>query len=241
MTSLGHGKKGLVKICRDATEKVHAADLNLEKQTLRRLIAAQEFDRGRIARDIHDHFGQQVTALRLILEDVKKLEIDPKINERISEAQSVAESLDTDVDFIAWELRPAALDDLGLRVALRNFVLEWAHQTKIKADFHGGQLGKARLGIETETNLYRIAQEALNNVYKHAQAKNVSVLLEKRKDNIVLIIEDDGAGFDMNRPSNSPRGMGLDGMNERAVILGGTLEVESDPQKGTTIFAKVPA
>ncbi len=82
MTSLGHGKKGLVKICRDATEKVHAADLNLEKQTLRRLIAAQEFDRGRIARDIHDHFGQQVTALRLILEDVKKLEIDPKINER---------------------------------------------------------------------------------------------------------------------------------------------------------------
>jgi two-component system sensor histidine kinase NreB len=98
-----------------------------------------------------------------------------------------------------------------------------------------------RLTSEVETNLYRITQEALNNTHKHAEAKSVSVMLEKRDDLIVLIIEDDGKGFKPKDKKNRSKGLGLMGMQERAVLIGGTLEIESAPQQGTTIFVRVPA
>jgi signal transduction histidine kinase len=105
-------------------------------------------------------------------------------------------------------------------------------------------LEKKRLGPEVETNLYRIVQEALNNIYKHAAASSVTIVVERRKDEIVLIIEDDGKGFEPAeiRPNDeSGRGLGLIGMHERAGLVGGTLEIESSPASGTTIFVRVPA
>jgi two-component system sensor histidine kinase NreB len=99
---------------------------------------------------------------------------------------------------------------------------------------------KERLSAETETNLYRITQEALNNILKYAQAGRADVLLERRNDHVVLIVEDDGVGFDLKNQATLDKGLGLIGMRERAALVGGTLEIESQPQQGTTVFARVP-
>jgi len=211
---------------------------------VKELVSSQEVERRRIARDLHDHLGQQLTALRLQLETLKKECGESKLCELIEQAQTIAERLDSEVDFLAWELRPAVLDDLGLNAALANFVKEWSTHFNIAAEFHSTGLDKKRLSPETEANIYRIGQEALNNVYKHAQATDASVLLERRDHHAVLIIEDNGVGFDpqeKNILKRDDRGMGLISMKERASILGGSLEIESTPGKGTTVYARIPA
>ena len=155
----------------------------------------------------------------------------------------IGAGLDEEVSFLAWELRPAVLDDLGLVVAADNYVTEWSKHFEIPAEFQSTGLRKSRLDPETETNLYRIIQEALNNAYKHAKASQASVSLEKRQKNVVLIIEDDGIGFDPKqeeRVTKSGRGLGLVGIRERAAIVGGSVEIESTPGKGTTIYVRVP-
>jgi two-component system CheB/CheR fusion protein len=210
-------------------------------QLLRQLIRVQDDERRRIARDIHDHLGQQSTALRLKLEALKALCARyEELCEPIEQTQLVAARLDADVDFLAWELRPAALDDLGLAAALANFVKEWSKHYDIPADYHSAGMDKERPSPEVEINLYRIAQEALNNTYKHAQASRVGVLLERRDHHVALIIEDQGIGFDPNDKERADKGLGLLGMGERAALIGGTLEIESAPGQGTTVFARVP-
>jgi signal transduction histidine kinase len=214
---------------------------------LHQFVRTQEDERRRIARDNHDHFGQRLTALRFKLDRLQKMFENgdfpekEKICTQVDDVKKKTEQLDRDVDFLAWDLRPASLDYLGLRLTLMNFVKEWARYTGVKPDFHTSGLGKVRLSGETETNLYRIAQEALNNILKHAKAKAVSVLLEKRKDTVVLIVEDDGIGFDVEKKLNRPKGLGLVGMKERAELIGGKFEIESAPRKGTTIFVRAPA
>ena len=210
-------------------------------QLLRQLVRVQDDERRRIARDIHDHLGQQSTALRLKLEALKALcaRYD-ELCEPIEQTQAVAARLDADVDFLAWELRPAALDDLGLAPALANFVKEWSKHYGVPADSHTTGMGNQRPSPEVEINLYRIAQEALNNTLKHAQASRVDVLLERRDHSVVLIIEDNGVGFDPEEKFEADKGLGLLGMRERTALLGGTLEIEAAPHQGTTIFARVP-
>ncbi|HEY0458538.1 MAG TPA: PAS domain S-box protein [Pyrinomonadaceae bacterium] len=233
--------EGFVKICRDQTAKLEAEQSALEKEMLRRMVSTQEDERRRIARDIHDQFGQQITALRLKLDRIKKTgNENTEIGRYVDEAQKAAADLDANVDFIAWELRPAALDDLGLRTALAYYINEWSIHSGITAEFHASGLGRTSLGLEVETNLYRIAQEALNNVLKHSKAKQVSVLLEKSKNKVSLIIEDNGVGFNVADKANRKKGIGLVGMNERAKICGGELEIESSKGGGTTIFARIP-
>jgi two-component system CheB/CheR fusion protein len=238
---LDDGVKGFVKICRDQTEKVKANSILREKDMLAQFVTTQEDERRRIARDIHDHLGQQLTVLRLKLEEVKRLCDEQAICDELDKVAEITERLDKEVDFLAWELRPASLDDLGLSVSLENFVREWAQHTGINAGFHAAGVKRARFAFEIETNLYRIAQEALNNVQKHARAKTVSVVLEKHGDDVLLIIEDDGVGFNPKDKRNRTKGVGLLGMSERAKICGGSLEIESKRNKGTTIFARVPA
>jgi PAS domain S-box-containing protein len=236
------GIHGFVKICRDQTEKIEAEKILLNKETLQKLIGAQEDERKRIARDLHDHLGQGLTALRLKLEAVRKMsENDGSLCAKIDETQLIAKHIDADVDFLAWELRPAALDDLGLVASLENYVREWSHYSGVTAEFHASKSKKMRLAPEVETNLYRITQEALHNTYKHAKAKSASVVLEKRDNLIVLIIEDDGKGFNPQAKKNLSNGLGLIGMEERSALVGGTFEIESAPKQGTTIFVRVPA
>jgi len=210
---------------------------------LRRIVRAQEDERRRIARDIHDQVGQQMTALRLNLAALEEAyRGDKKVREKLEQAKTIAERLDADVDFLAWELRPAALDDIGLIEAMRSFVSQWSKHSGVEAQFHSSGLDRDRLSAETETNLYRIMQEALNNTMKYAQARHLDVLLERRDDHVVLIVEDDGVGFtpDKQPSTDGDKGMGLIGMRERAALVGGTLQIESKPNAGTTIFARVP-
>ena len=207
---------------------------------LSQLVAAQEQERRRLALDIHDQLGQQLTALRLKLESLKSQSGKREALLRdLNDLSSIASQLENDVDFLAWELRPVALDDLGLVQALQNYVNQWAQHFNVAAQFHSSGLADGRPPIEVENNLYRIAQEALNNVAKHAEATRVDVLLERRERHLALIIEDDGRGFEITDSSDRDT-MGIASMRERAALLGGEFQIESKPWKGTTIFVRVP-
>ncbi len=146
--------------------------------------------------------------------------------------------IDQDVDFIAWELRPAALDEVGLARVLETYIKEWSRHTGVLAVFHARPGNLQRYAPEVEASIYRITQEALNNVAKHARARSANVLLELRDENLALVIEDDGVGF-----QPTPKGetmLGLTGMRERALAVGGTVEVEPTPGGGTTVLACIP-
>lgn len=216
----------------------------MRSKLLHQIITTQEEERKRIARDLHDHLGQHLTALRMQLAILKdKCEKDTELCQQIEKAQDYAQRVDSEIDFLAWELRPTVLDDLGLVVALENYVKEWSRHYKIPAEFHSSKVGKKRLPSDVETNLYRIAQEALNNVSKHARAKQVSVLLERPNKELILIIEDDGIGFEPKKKqkiTENDRGMGLLGMKERAALIGGNVEIESKPGAGCSIYVRVP-
>ena len=213
-------------------------------KVLQRLITVQEDERRRLARDLHDQLGQQLTALRLKLEVLRKMcSGNEELYNQVAETQKLARELDTDIDSLVWQLRPPLLDDLGIITALDNYAQQWSMNFRISAYFNADRFGKTTLSTEAETNLYYIAQEALNNIAKHAQANRVNILLEPRDNSVVLIIEDDGIGFDTDKQipaGNLTKGMGLIGMQERVSLVGGTLEIESAPGKGTTIYAKIP-
>ncbi|HEX8290494.1 MAG TPA: PAS domain-containing sensor histidine kinase [Pyrinomonadaceae bacterium] len=208
---------------------------------LRRVVEAQELERGRIARDLHDNLGQELTAMKLNLDLLKEeCGARPELCERIVKTQEIARRVESELDFIAWELRPAALDHLGLPAAAANFAGEWSKHYGIPCEFNAPGVDGLRLLPDAETNLYRIAQEALNNIHKHAAATRVSVQLGRMDGQVVLIVEDDGRGFEPGEAVVGERGMGLLSMSERAAQVGGTLEIESAPGKGTTVYARVP-
>ncbi|HEX9961900.1 MAG TPA: ATP-binding protein, partial [Pyrinomonadaceae bacterium] len=170
---------------------------------------------------------------------------DAELIDHLTQLQLIANRIDSEVDFLAWELRPSVLDDLGLVAALENFVKDWSRHFNIPAEFHQVGLDGRHLLPEIEINLYRIGQEALNNICKHAKkADNVSVLLERRDGTVSFIVEDNGDGFEPSEKAvftGDDRGMGLLGMKERAELVGGAIEIESAIGKGTTIFVRVPA
>ena len=262
---------GYAKIARDLTERVrleeqlHQTNTDLEARIqertadlqneiierksseeirvklLRRIVSTQEDERKRISRDLHDHIGQKLTALSLHLELVKQRCDDAELCRLIEHAQERAKEVDSELDFLAWELRPASIDELGLETALKNFANEFSRHFKVPVEFHSRNFHNKRLLPEIEINLYRIAQEALNNIAKHAKASNVNVLLEKPDHHIVLIVEDNGIGFDPREKANRNKGLGLVGMGERAALIGGSVEIESEDGKGTSIYARVPA
>ena len=223
--------------------RIDSAELRYSEEArvrlLRRLVIAQEEERRRIARDLHDHLGQQLTSLRLKLEAVRTVTPDlPNVQATLTQADALLTRIDRDIDFLSWELRPAALDDLGLKAVLENYVSEWSRHANVRARFHVEGLGDERVAPEIEATLYRIAQEALNNVARHAHAQSVGVVLERRGRTLSLVIEDDGVGFDASTISNTM--IGLVGMRERAAVVGGSLDIEPTAGGGTTVLARVP-
>jgi len=239
---------GAAKIARDITEQIQSNKITRESEIMLRMIEVQEAERYRIARDIHDHLGQSMTGLRFKLEALADaIKGDPALEAKTDEIGEMAARLDQDLAYLSWELRPTELEHLGLVDALQSFVREWSNQYGINAGFHATEISntysECRLSRNMETNLYRIVQEALNNVLKHSEATSVEIVLQLRSKDLVLTIEDNGKGFDPDVSSSRDRkfgGQGLIGMRERAEWIGGSLEIESTPGKGTTLWVRTP-
>jgi PAS domain S-box-containing protein len=210
---------------------------------LRRLVDAQETERRRVARELHDEMGQELAGLKLGLRLVKDGgPFSTTVEQGLGDLEETADRLMRDMHRLAWELRPPALDDFGLLPVLQRYAEEWSRRSGVAVDFHEGSMGAQRLPATVETTLYRVTQEALTNVLKHAKARRVSVLLERRMDGVSLIIEDDGEGFDAQaalRSSVASGKLGLLGMQERVMLIGGSVEIESAPGVGTTVYVRI--
>jgi signal transduction histidine kinase len=209
---------------------------------LRELVNAQEGERRRISRELHDQLGQQVSALGLklsLLKENKDLRAD--FRDEVIKLEALVKALDSDLDFLVWELRPTALDDLGLVEALSDYADSWSQHFDVKVHLQVAGMEDTRLEPEIETVLYRTTQEALNNVAKHANAKTVDIVLARDQDEVSLTIADDGAGFDTQQPfGTGAKGLGLIGMRERAALAGGSVTVSSRPGHGTKVLLRMP-
>ena len=216
-----------------------AVDLSerIARDSLRRVVEGQELERRRLARELHDETGQALTSILLGLKALEERSKDPASRAATEELRELVVSTLRDVRRLAVELRPSALDDFGLVAALERLAESFAEQTGISVDFQTA-LADERLPEEVETALYRIVQESLTNVVKHAQARRVSILLARKDGAVKAVVEDDGQGFDP--AEQTDEGYGLMGMRERLALLGGRLEVESGHDGGTTIAAEVP-
>jgi len=215
----------------------------LRRQLLERSITLQEEERKRIARELHDQTGQRLTSIIMTLGVLEEVVSTPEARAHVHDLRNTVAQILKEVRDLALHLRPAVLDDLGLLAALRHYLKGYQNRFRLLVDFHVLGLDGKRLPPEVETALFRIAQEALTNVARHAQAHSVTVLLEDRGASAMLIVEDDGRGFDVARVMDSrphEGNLGLYGMRERASLLGGTLTVESTPGRGTTVFVRIP-
>ncbi|HEY1563886.1 MAG TPA: GAF domain-containing protein [Gaiellaceae bacterium] len=204
---------------------------------LRRVVTAQELERRRLARELHDETGQALTSILLGLKPLEEALANQPARAALAELRDHVVAALQNVRRLAVELRPAVLDDFGLVPALERLTESLADQTGVRVDFHSA-LGTTRLESEVETALYRVVQESLTNIVKHAQAQNVSVSVARRESGVAAVIEDDGAGFDPRATQED--GVGLLGMRERLALLNGRLEIESRPGAGTTVVAEVP-
>ncbi len=208
---------------------------------LGKLVSAQEEERKRVARELHDEAGQLLTTLLLGLEGVAAEADLGRARARARELISVARQTLDAVRNLAWQLRPAALDDLGLVPAVRQYVASFSQGTGIAVDLEILGLEEERLEREVEIVVYRVLQEALTNVARHSGSARASVLLERTGQRLVLVVEDDGKGFDQEAlVRRSPPPLGLFGMQERAEAVGGRLAIESAPGAGTTVQLEVP-
>jgi signal transduction histidine kinase len=202
----------------------------------RRLLELQEHERGSLARELHDQFGQSLVNVSLTLEAIKG-DLSPASYARVPETISVIAQMLDQVRTLAFELRPSALDDLGLVAALRMVVVSHGERTGLPASFTAAT-ADIRAPAEIETACFRIVQEALTNVSRHARARHVEVTLAMQGDALAVAVRDDGVGFDVDKWRRT--GLGLVGMSERAALAGGTLEIKSAPGGGTIVRARFP-
>ncbi len=230
----------------------------LRRALLSRLVQAQEDERRRLSRELHDQMGQNLTVIAMSLQSLagfveqvtQPLQeeipyLKRELDRRFLALQTAIGALNSQADSLARELRPPALDTLGLPAALRQFVMDWSQSCGLEGHF--GALGfdcdvegerTAKFASEIEVALYRVVQETLTNVARHADARSVSVLLQKSDGHLTAIIEDDGRGFD---PEVTTHGrLGIVGMRERLEAVGGSLQIESEAGHGTSVFARVP-
>jgi signal transduction histidine kinase len=217
----------------------------LRGELFRRVVAAQESERQRIARDLHDETGQALTAIGLGLRGLEsRIPRDPdKAADTLHELQSLTADSLRELQRLMGDLRPSHLDDLGLAAALRWYTSKVEERThiKIKVEINGAEQPMADAA---RICTFRIVQEALNNVIRHAEARNVHIVLDYSERGVHLTVRDDGRGFDLERlrrtSSSGRQPLGLAGMQERASLLGGLVSISSDPGAGTLIEASLP-
>jgi len=198
-------------------------------------LAAQEEERARVARDLHDEVNQSLTGLLLRLEALRG-NAPPDLALEIDDTKALANQAMQELLSLAQQLRPTALDDLGLKAALAGNVSELNRRGIVRATFES-EGSFSDLSPEAQLVVYRVGQEALSNAGQHAGAENVRVRLVRKDGATVLSVSDDGRGFTFDQTS---RGLGLGGMRERALLVGGELKIESRPQVGTRVRLSVP-
>jgi two-component system sensor histidine kinase UhpB len=199
------------------------------------VIGAQEEERKRIARDLHDEVNQSLTALLLRIEAAAQ-DAPANLKDQLAEVKALADKAMGELLDLARQLRPTALDDHGLVAALRTHVRDFDRRGAARASFWADpRLGE--LSPDSQVVVYRVAQEALMNASRHSGASRVEVSLEPRDSRVRLQVADNGCGFAF---AEEGKGLGLDGMRERALLVGGALEIDSRPGKGTTITLEVP-
>lgn len=209
------------------------------RDLLQRIVHLQEAERARVARELHDNLGQHMVAVLMHVEGFQRRLLqagNKEASNDLDEFRKVVDGLIKATHRQSWELRPAELDELGLEVALENYVHQWSEKTGVTADFHSINDETRAIEPEEMIALYRVTQEALTNVARHAHATHVSVDLEVG-ESVCVSIRDNGVGFD---PSTVKRRLGLLGMQERLDIVGGTLDIDAAPRRGTRIWACVP-
>ena len=227
---LGESLAARASIAVDLSERV-------TRDAVRRVVEAQELERKRLARELHDETGQALTSILLGLKSLEQAIGSEEAREGVESLRGLVVSTLQDVRRLAVELRPSALDDFGLGPALERLVDTHRQDASVEVDLEVRLKGE-RLPSEVETTLYRIVQEALTNVAKHADATRISILLMRKDEAAVLVVEDDGKGFDLGEIR--PEGLGIAGMRERVGLLGGQLRLEGAPGKGTTLAVEVP-
>jgi signal transduction histidine kinase len=222
-----------------ASRAAIAVDLSQRgsRDVVGRVVAAQELERKRLARELHDETGQALTSILLGLKPLEQALASDEGRAAMTAVRELVVSTLKDVRRLAVELRPSALDDFGLVPALERLTETFAEQTGIEVDLES-RLGEKRLPSGVETALYRIVQEALTNVVKHSGAGRVSVVLTDKDGSVTAVVEDDGRGFDP--AAARDEGLGLVGMRERVALVGGRLRIESGAGQGTTLVAEVP-
>jgi two-component system, chemotaxis family, sensor kinase Cph1 len=224
------------------TERRAVAEAELS-QVLRRTVSDQEAERLRIARELHDTLGQSLTLLQLGLEGIGRANLGTAdFQQRLTALKTLAVEFGRDINRLAWEIRPTALDDLPIQTAVKNLLEAWSDRSTIQFDLHL-TLGNKRLSPDVETTLYRVLQEALTNVVRHAEATRVGVVLGATDALVTMIVDDDGRGFstsDASVDASPAKRLGLLGIRERLSLLNGSLEVESAIGRGTTLFIRIP-
>jgi signal transduction histidine kinase len=206
----------------------------------RTLMRTEERERLRLARELHDETGQAISITMMELAQLEPL-VRPDKQERVSRIRQNLEEIAKTLHHIAWQLRPTSINDCGLCQALNDYIAYWSARTQIPVDLHCAVADVDQCDDDLRTAVFRIVQEALTNVAKHADAKSASVVVERVDSVLHLAIEDDGRGFDpADVVTTSAGGLGLLGIRERVMLLGGEFQIESSSGAGTTLFARVP-
>lgn len=228
----------LMAIITDLTDR-NRADAT-RGELMKRLISVEDEERRRIARELHDETGQSLTALLVGLQAIEERALTHDVRTAAQRLRGVAARTVDDVGRLARGLHPSVLDDVGLAAAARRHASDYAKSFGIAVDLRLKGIASLRLPPLVQTTLYRILQEALTNVARHARAQRVGVALKREGAMLVLVVRDDGVGFDTGAARGRASGLGLHGMRERVALLGGSVEIESRPEKGTTVRARIP-
>lgn len=223
---------------RFASRAAVAVDLShrVARVTVQRIVTGQEQERRRLSRELHDETGQALTSILLGLKAIEDAQGTERFPSAVADLRELVNVTLQDVRRLAVELRPKALDDFGLGPAVERLSSTFGEQTGIETQLES-RLPDVRLPSEVETVLYRVVQEALTNIVKHARAQHVSIVLQTKPGKVTAVIEDDGRGISADEDSTD--GLGLIGMRERIGLIGGRLEIESSTA-GTTIVVEVP-
>ena len=235
-------RKKIIGAVRDITDRLQAE--NKIRALNQQLIKAQENERNRIAGHLHDHVAQDLSSLKIGLETLfdHQCEVPAEIGTKICELSKILQDSISAVRDLSYDLHPPGMDQLGLVRTVNQYCEDFSEKNDASVDFYTAGMKDLKLDFDTEINLYRLIQEGLNNIKKHAKASHVVIRLVASSPNIILRIEDNGQGFDVERRlarSFKEKRLGLFSMEERVSLLEGTMRIKSQPSKGTSLFIEV--